>query len=96
MQDHLLIKLNQMNFLVLISRWENILQKITDSFNKMKIYEELKKETDYLREQLANLDNSTSSRTSTDENEDLETRMQNTKVKCSKSLFNLTYHTVSD
>ena len=80
MQDHLLINLNQMNFSVLISRWENILQKITDSFNKMKIYEELKKETDYLREQLANLDNSTSSRTSTDENEDLETRMQNSKV----------------
>ena len=80
MQDHLLINLNQMNFSVLISRWENILQKITDSFNKMKIYEELKKETDYLREQLANLDNSTSPRTSTDENEDLETRMQNSKV----------------
>ena len=85
-----------MNLLVLISRWEKILQKVTDSFNNMKVYEELKKETDYLRQQLTNLDNSTSSRTSTDENEDLETRMQNTKVKCSTSLLNLTYHTVSD
>ena len=69
-----------MNLLVLISRWEKILQKVTDSFNNMKVYEELKKETDYLRQQLTILDNSTSSRTSTDENEDLETRMQKIEV----------------
>jgi len=68
---------------LLISQWEKILQKITDSVNNMKVYEELKDETRYLKEQMVDLSNSTSYTTSLDENEDLETRMH--KIKMDKS-----------
>ena len=69
-----------LNFVVLISRWENILQKVTDSVNNSKVYEELKDETKYLTEQMVDLKNSTACTTTLDENEDLDTRMRNIKV----------------
>ena len=69
-----------MKLSVLISRWEKILQKITHSVNNSKVYEELKDETCYLKEQMIDLSNSISCMTSADQNEDLETRMQNIKV----------------
>ena len=77
---HMQSNLYQINLSVLISQWEKILHKITDSVNNMKVYEELKDETRYLKEQMVDLSNSTSYTTSLDENEDLETRMQKIEV----------------
>ena len=65
---------------MLISRWENILQKVSDSVNNSKVYEELKDETKYLKEQMVDLNSSTSCTTTLDGNEDLDTRMRNIKV----------------
>ena len=62
----------------------------------MKVYEELKDETRYLKEQMVDLSNSTSYTTSLDENEDLETRMHKIKVKFSKCISDLMYHIFSD
>jgi len=64
---------------LLISRWENILQKVTDSVNNSKVYEELKDETKYLKEQMVGLNNSTACTTTLDENDDLDTRMRTIK-----------------
>ena len=68
-----------MKLSVLISQWEKILQKITHSVNNSKVYEELKDETCYLKEQMLDLSSSISCTTS--DNEDLGTRMKNIKVK---------------
>lgn len=64
---------------LLISRWENILQKVSDSVNNSKVYEELKDETKYLKEQMVDLNSSTACTTTLDGNEDLDTRMRNIK-----------------
>ena len=66
--------------LVLISRWENILQKVTDSVNNSKVYEELLDEAMQLKDQMVDLNNSTACTTILDENEDLDSRMRNIKV----------------
>lgn len=65
---------------MLISRWENILQKVTDSVNNSKVYEELKDEAMQLKDQMVDLNNSTACTTTLDENEDLDSRMRNIKV----------------
>ena len=65
---------------VLISRWENILQKVTDSVNNSKVYEELLDEAMQLKDQMVDLNNSTACTTILDENEDLDSRMRNIKV----------------
>merc|ERR1719357_1008235 len=67
---------------LLISRWEKILQKITHSVNNSKVYEGLKDETCYLKEQMLDLSSSISCTTS--DNEDLGTRMKNIKMDMAK------------
>lgn len=74
------IEFNFWNSVVLISRWENILQKVTDSVNNSKVYEELKDEAMQLKDQMVDLNNSTACTTTLDENEDLDSRMRNIKV----------------
>ena len=55
-------------------------QTLVNSVNNSKVYEELKDETKYLKEQMVDLNNSTACTTTIDENEDLDTRMRNIKV----------------
>jgi len=69
---------------LLISRWENILQKVTDSVNNSKVYDELKDETKYLKEHIVGLNNSQVCTTNLEENDDLESRMQNIKKEMVK------------
>ena len=64
-------------FAVLISRWENLLQKLLENVNNSKVFEELKDESKHLRDIAVGLEDSINSAIT---DVDLQTQMRKLKV----------------
>ena len=63
---------------VLISRWENLLQKLLESVNNSKVFEQLKDESKHLRDVTANLEDTIHSAIT---DMDLQSQMRKLKVR---------------
>ena len=69
--------------LVLISRWENLLQKLMESVNNSKTFEKLKDESKHLRDVTANLEDTIHSAIT---DMDLQSQMRKLKVRTKKNI----------